>query len=157
MNVQLEEPQAHFYTGEKNSQIFKKMLAFHSKSNVLPLKFVCKTVISKHKIETKAMLNQIKDQFTLQPMINKNPFAARQEITILTCDWQLYKIVVKTVWADPESWSQFFQHLGRKDMLMSFIGSMGKLMSGSRLSMLIGKAFAGVEKMPTFPVNLCTL
>ena len=32
-------------------------------------------------------------------------------------------------------------------MLMSFIGSMVKPMGGSRLSMLMGKAFAGVEKM----------
>lgn len=55
-NVQLEEPQTHFYTGEENSQIFKKIPAFHSKSNILPWKFLCKKLISKHKTETKAML-----------------------------------------------------------------------------------------------------
>ena len=35
----------HFYTGEKNPH----MSVPHSKSNVIPLKFLCKTVISKHK------------------------------------------------------------------------------------------------------------
>ena len=32
-------------------------------------------------------------------------------------------------------------------MLMSFTGCVCKLMGGSRLSMLLGKAFAGVEKI----------
>lgn len=32
-------------------------------------------------------------------------------------------------------------------MLMSFTGYLGKLMGGSGFSMLLGKAFAGVEKI----------
>ena len=51
------------------------------------------------------------------------------------------------MWADPERWSQFFPCLREMHMLMSFTGYLGKLMGGSGFSMLLGKAFAGVEKI----------
>ena len=60
---------------------------------------------------------------------------------------QLYRVAVNIVWADPRQWPQFFSRLGGIYMLMSFIGCVDKLMGGSGLNMLMGKALAGVEKL----------
>ena len=64
---------------------------------------------------------------------------AGQEITILTYDQQLYRVVVNIVWT--ERWSQVFPSLGAMHMLLSFIGCVGKLMGGSGLSILLRKCY----------------
>ena len=162
----------------------------HSKSNVLPLKFLC--MISKHKSQemdfsflkdiipissapdysgynTKLRRKQgceikSKTNVLYSPLINEKSFdlstiltamhavekvtkKAGREISILTCDRQLYRVVVNIMWADPKQWLQFFSHLRGMYIHMSFIGFVGNLMGGSGLSTLMGKAIAGVEKM----------
>ena len=85
---------------------------------------------------------------------------ARQEITILTCNQQPYRVFVNILLADPEPLSQFFPRLEGMHMLMSFFGCLGKLMGHSGLSMLMGKEFAGIEKIllgRKFPMNLRAL
>ena len=77
---------------------------------------------------------------TAMDAVEKTSKKAGQEITILTCDPQLYRVVVNILWADPERWSQFLIFLGGMHILMSFIGCVGKLMSCSGLSILMGKA-----------------
>ena len=85
------------------------------------------------------------------------------QISILTCDQQLHRVVVNIVWADPEQWSQFFPSPRGMHILMSFIDCVGKLKGGSAVSMVIGKAFSGVEKKPLgggeggFFMSLCAL
>ena len=56
---------------------------------------------------------------------------AGQEVAVFTCDQQLYRIVVDIVWANPGRWASFYPRLGGMHWLMSFIGSVGKLMGRS--------------------------
>ena len=57
---------------------------------------------------------------------------------------------------DPSRWTYFYPRIGGMHWLMSFVGSVGKLMKNSGLDMLMKRAFAGVEKMlirKKFPMN----
>ena len=85
---------------------------------------------------------------------------AGQEVAVFTCDQQLYRIVVDIVWANPGRWASFYPRHGGMHWLMSFIGSVGKLMGGSGLDKLMEKAFARVENMlvgKKYPMNMRAL
>ena len=59
-------------------------------------------------------------------------------------------------WNDQSRWTYFYPRIGGMHWLMSFVGSVGKLMKNSGLDMLMKTAFAGVEKMlirKKFPMN----
>ena len=70
-----------------------------------------------------------------------------QNYTIITCDQQLYKVLVDIKWAYPEQFSTFILRLGGMHFLMSFIGCIGTLMANSGLEDLLKKGFSGVQKM----------
>ena len=70
-----------------------------------------------------------------------------QEYTLMTCDQQLYKILVDIKWAFPEKFKNFIPRLGGMHFLMSFIGCCGTLMTNSGLSELLRAAFGNVDKM----------
>lgn len=70
-----------------------------------------------------------------------------QDITIFTCDQQLYKIAVQVQWNDPERFRNMIIRLGGMHMLMSFLGSNGTLMKGTGLEEIMAKVFGGVKKM----------
>ena len=83
-----------------------------------------------------------------------------QAATVLTCDQQLYKVMVDVKWAYPEIFKNFIPRLGGMHMLMSFVGSVGKLMSNTGLEDVLSVAFAGVPKLligNKFPQNVRAL
>ena len=102
------------------------------------------------KSKTNVLYNPLLDTSTIltaMHAVEKVTKEAEQEITMLMRNHQLYRVAVNIVWADPRQWPQFFSRLGGIYMLMSFIGCVDKLMGGSGLNMLMGKALAGVEKL----------
>ena len=61
---------------------------------------------------------------------------------------------------DPARWKYFYPRIGEIHWLISFFGSVGKLIKNSGPDMLIKTAFAGVEKMligKKFPMNVRAL
>ena len=85
---------------------------------------------------------------------------ADQEITVLTSDQQLYRVMVNIVWSNPTRWQLFAPRIGGMHWIMNFVGCIGKLMEGSGLNKFMSSAFAGVEKMligKKFPMNVRAL
>ena len=83
--------------------------------------------------------------------------AAGQDITILTSDQQLCRVMVGITWSNPTRCQLLIPHIGGMHWIMNFIGCVGKLMEGSGLNKLMVSAFAGVEKMligKKFPMNV---
>ncbi len=74
---------------------------------------------------------------------------AGQSFTLLTFDQQLYRYAVEIQWALPEVFppSSFIVRLGGMHLLMSFIGSVGNLMTETGLADILSSAFGGVHKM----------
>ena len=80
-----------------------------------------------------------------------------QPYTVITCDQQLYKILVDLKWAYPKKFGKVILRLGDMHFLMSFIGN---LMAHSGLDDILSSAFGGVEKMlsgKNFPQNFRAL
>ena len=75
--------------------------------------------------------------------------AAGQPFTVFTLDQQLYRYAVEIQWALPDVFppSVFLVRLGGMHMLMSFIGTVGNLMTETGLADIMSSAFAGVHKM----------
>ena len=71
----------------------------------------------------------------------------RQEITIFTNDQQLYKVAVNVTWVYRERFSLLIPRLGGMHLLMSFIGSVGELMTDSGLEEILNSSFGGVPNM----------
>ena len=112
-----------------------------------------------------------------KPLINKTPSdpstiltamcdvesaskKAGQKQTVFTCDQQLYRVTMDIIWNDPARWENFYPRIGGMHWLMSFVGSVGKLMKNSGLDKLLKSGFAGVEKMLTgkkYPMNVRAL
>ena len=93
---------------------------------------------------------------TAMRAVEKATNDACQDDTVMTCDQQLFRVMVDIIRSNPERWTKFHPRLGGMHWLMSFIGSVGKLVSGSGLDKLMGHAFTGVETMLTgkkFPMN----
>ena len=85
---------------------------------------------------------------------------AGQEITVLTSDQQLYRVMVNIVWSNPTRWQLFVTRIGGMHWIMNFVGCIGKLMDVSGLNIFMPSAFAGVEKMvigKKFPMNVRAL
>ena len=118
-----------------------------------------------------------KSEVRYRPLINKTPSdpstmltamtdvekkteEAGQHQTVFTADQQLYRVCLDIIWSNPQRWMNFVPRLGGMHWLMSFVGSVGKLMEGSGLDKLMGAAFAGVSKMlvgKKFPMNVRAL
>ena len=97
---------------------------------------------------------------TVMHSVKRTCSKAGQEFAVLTCDQQLYRIMLDIIWNEPERWRNFYPRLGGMHMLMNFIGSIGKLMEGSGLDKLMAKAFGGVDSMlqgKKYPMNLRAL
>jgi len=63
--------------------------------------------------------------------------ATGQKHTILTCDQQLYKVMVDIMWVHSEVFPNFIPRLGGMHLLMSFIGCIGTLMANSGLEEIL--------------------
>ena len=70
-----------------------------------------------------------------------------QQFVVITADQQLYKVILDNIWSSPESFSNIYPRLGGLHTMMSFCGSVGKLMMDSGLSDILKHVFGGVEKM----------
>ena len=112
-----------------------------------------------------------------KPLINKTPSDSSTILTamcdiettckksgqkeaVFNCDQQLYRVTTDIIWNDPSRWTYFYPGIGGMHWLMSFVGSVGKLMKSSGLDMLMETAFAGVEKIligKEFPMNVRAL
>ena len=79
-----------------------------------------------------------------------------QAYTIFTSDLQLYRVMVDITWVYPDMFSLFIPRLGGMHLMMSYIGSVGALMSSSGLEEILSSSFGGVAKMLSgkkFPQN----
>ena len=79
---------------------------------------------------------------------------------LVTCDQQLYKVLVDIKWEFLEKFKSLIPRLGRMHLSMSFIGCCGTLTTNSGLSNLLRSAFGSVDKMlsgKNFPQNLRAL
>ena len=65
----------------------------------------------------------------------------------LSADMQLFKVILQIKWSYPNRWKHLVVRPGEMHTLMSFIGCIGTLMSGSGLEELLGAAFKGVSHM----------
>ena len=65
----------------------------------------------------------------------------------LSADMQLFKVILQIKWSYPNRWKHLVVRPGGMHTLMSFIGCIGTLMSGSGLEELLGAAFKGVSHM----------
>ena len=126
------------------------------------------------KIRESGQLTKNQTKVMYRPLINKMPSdpstiltamcdiesaskRAGQQVTVFTCDQQLYQVTIDIVWDDPVRWKHFYPRIGGMHWLMSFVGAVGKLMKHSGLDLLMKSAFAGVEKMllgKKFPMNI---
>ena len=85
---------------------------------------------------------------------------AGQSFSMLTCKQQLFRVMLYVIWGNPPRWVGFVQRIGGMHWIMSFVGSVGKLVENSGLAQLMMSSFAGVEKMLTgkkFPMNVRAL
>ena len=85
--------------------------------------------------------------------------ALNQDILVLTCDQQIYKIVVDITFNQPELLTNTVAILGGMHFLMDFVGSVGTLMADSGLKEILS-TFGSVEKMlqgKKFPQNVRAL
>ena len=118
-----------------------------------------------------------KTKVIYKPLINKTPSdpstiltamcdiettrkKSGQREAVFTSDQQLYRVTMDIIWNDLPRWTYFYPRIGGMHWVMSFVGSLGKLMKNSGLDMLMKTAFAGVEKMlivNKFPMNVWTL
>ena len=70
-----------------------------------------------------------------------------QKYTYLEADMQIYKIATHVKWTDMHRWKNMIIQPGCMHTLMSSIGCIGNLMSGTGLENLLGAAFKGVHNM----------
>ena len=118
-----------------------------------------------------------KTKVIYKPLINKTPSdpltiltamcdvettceKSGQKESVFTCDQQLYRVTMDIIWNNPKRLNNFFPRIGGMHWLISFIGSVGKLMKNSALDRLMKAAFEGVEKMligKKFPMNVRAL
>ena len=83
-----------------------------------------------------------------------------QAVCVFTCDQQLYRITLNVLFDAPDLAKDLFARLGGIHLLMSYVGSIGSLMSGAGLVEILEKVFGGVLKMLSgkkFPDNVRAL
>lgn len=85
---------------------------------------------------------------------------SNQEIMVLTCDQQIYKIVVDITFHQPELLTGVVAILGGMHFLMDFVGCIGTLMADSGLKDILSTTFGSVDKMlqgKKYPQNVRAL
>ena len=85
---------------------------------------------------------------------------SNQDVMVLTCDQQIYKIVVDITFHQPELLTGAVAILGGMHFLMDFVGSIGTLMADSGLKDILSTTFGSVDKMlqgKKYPQNVRAL
>ena len=83
-----------------------------------------------------------------------------QGILVLTCDQQIYKIVVDITFHQPELLTGIVVILGGMHFLMDVVGCVGTLMADSGLKDIMSTTFGSFDKMlqsKTYPQNISAL
>ena len=127
----LEKPAIPDYGGY-NAKLAREHEVMNEKSSILFTPLINKKPSDKSTI------------YTAMCTMEETTMKAGQEVVVMTCDQQLYRVVIDIMWTDPGRWKNFYPRLGGMHWMMSFIGSVGKLMKNSGLDMLLKSAFAGV-------------
>ena len=70
-----------------------------------------------------------------------------QIYTYMEADMQICKPAIHTKWSDPERWKHTVLMPGGVHTLMSFVGYIGVLMSGTGLDAIVNGAFKGGPNM----------
>ena len=95
-------------------------------------------------------VTKTKTKFTYKPLINKAPsnpsiilttmcdievtsHQAGQQVAVFTCNQQLFRAPIDIMWDDPARWNYFYAFIAEMYWLMTFIGSVGKLVKNSGL------------------------
>lgn len=71
----------------------------------------------------------------------------QQKYVVLTADMQLFQVVLRIKWSDPERWKYLIPRPGGMHTVMSFVGSIGVLMQGSGLEEIIGVCFGRISSI----------
>ena len=119
-----------------------------SKKGILPLKVLCSQAV---------MVSDPSTILTAMCDIETTCKKSGQREAVFTCDQQLYRVTIDFIWNDPSRLTYFYPRIGGMHWLMSFLGSVGKLMKNSGLDMLMKTPFAGVENIligKNFPMNV---
>ena len=85
---------------------------------------------------------------------------SNQGILVLTCDQQIYNIVVDITFHQPELLTGIVVILGGMHFLMDFVGCVGTLMADSGLKDIMSTTFGSFDKMlqsKTYPQNIRAL
>ena len=67
-----------------------------------------------------------------------------QKFVVITADQQLYRVAVHIMWENQTLFGNVYLRLGGMHLLMSYIGCVGSLMTGSGLLEVLNVTFAGV-------------
>ena len=131
----LTQPSVPDFAGYNTKQMRESGQIMKTKS-----KLIFRPLINKTLSDPSTMLTAMCD-------IEDASHQAGQQVTVFTCDQQLYRVIMDIIWEDPVRWKHFYPRIGGMHWLMSFVGAVGKLMKNSGLDLLMKTAFAGVEKM----------
>lgn len=82
-----------------------------------------------------------------KPVIEKFVKSHDQQYPQLVADMQLFKFVMQIKWSNPHRWKTIVVRPGGLHTLMSFVGCIGTLMSGTGLEEILSAAFSGVGSM----------
>ena len=85
---------------------------------------------------------------------------SNQGILVLTCDQQIYKIVVDITFHQPELLTGIVVIIGGMHFLVDFVGCVGTLMADSGLKDIMSTTFGSFDKMlqsKTYPQNIRAL
>ena len=150
----LTQPSVPDFAGYNTKQMRESGQIMKTKS-----KLIFRPLINKTPLDPSTMLTAMYD-------IEDASHQAGQQVTVFTCDQQLYRVIRDIIWEDLVRWKHLYPRIGGMHWLMSFVGAVGKLMKNSGLDLLMKiafagvVAFAGVEKMllgKKFPQNVRAL
>jgi hypothetical protein len=69
------------------------------------------------------------------------------QYVVITADQQLYIVVINIMWDSPDQYGRFCLRLGGMHLLMSYVGCIGTLMTGSGTEEVLSSTFGGVPKV----------
>ena len=70
-----------------------------------------------------------------------------QKHMMVVADMQLFQVIQRIKWSDPDRWNDLIPRPGGMHTLMSFIGCIGTLMKASGFEEILGGVFGGVGSM----------
>ena len=116
---------------------------FHS--SPLPLDWSSYNAVQDRSDDSRAP--KLKTTSVFGPLLDFPPVHPDTVLSTITFDMQLYVIACSIKWSDPQRWSTVILRPGMMHALMSFIGSIGKLMESTGVEELVGASFGGLTSI----------